>query len=316
MDDVEAGAASPRAPAGPRRRPRISVVVPHYHDLRALDLCLAALEGQTFPREDFEIVVADNTSPEGEAAVRAVVAGRARLTRVEERGAGPTRNGALALARGEIIAFTDCDCVPEPDWLSAGVEALRHWDLVGGRVKVLVDDPHRMTPAEAFECVFGFPNETYVKRKGFSVTANLFCARAVFERVGGFISAGVAEDNDWCYRARDAGFRIGYAPAAVVGHPARKTWADLLKKWRRANTELFGLTMLEKGGRAMWLIKSLAQPLMAVIQTPRVLLSPNVQGPSSRLKALWVLYRLRLWRFGDSLRLYRRPPFRVPAPGR
>jgi GT2 family glycosyltransferase len=314
MDDAEAGAAA-RAARTPQT-PRVSVVVPHYHDLRALDLCLSALERQTFPREDFEIVVADNASPEGEAAVRAIVAGRARLTRVEERGAGPTRNGAVALARGEIVAFTDCDCVPEPDWLREGVSALRQWDLVGGRVKVLVDDPRRMSPAEAFESVFAFPNETYVRRKGFSVTANLFCARAVFDQVGGFISAGVAEDNDWCYRAREAGFRIGYAPAAVVGHPARKTWADLLKKWRRANTELFGLTMLEKGGRAMWLLKSLAQPAMAVIQTPKVLFSPDVQGPASRLKALWVLYRLRFWRFGDSLRLCGRPTPRVPASGR
>ncbi len=51
---------------------------------------------------------------------------------------------------------------------------------------VLAPDPARPTPAEAFELVFAFDNESYVRKKGFTVSANLFCTRAVFDRVGGF----------------------------------------------------------------------------------------------------------------------------------
>ncbi|MET3528133.1 glycosyltransferase family 2 protein [Phenylobacterium koreense] len=282
--------------------PEVSVVVPHFHDLESLAQCIAALERQSLRAETFEIVVADNASPEGEAAVAALLGGRARLVTVAERGAGPARNGGVAQARGRILAFTDCDCRPEPEWLEKGLEALRGFDFVGGRMKVLVDDPQKMTPAEAFEAEFAFNNEAYVKQKGFTVTANLFCPREVFDRVGGF-RVGVSEDFDWSHRALGQGFRLGYAEMAVVGHPARRSWPDLQKKWRRLNAETYAIYAAERGGKLRWLLRSLALPGSALAHTPRILTSRKLHHPRDRLLALAVLYRLRLWRFWDALRL-------------
>jgi glycosyltransferase involved in cell wall biosynthesis len=105
---------------------KVSVIMPHYEDLDGLRKCLAALDAQTYPRHDFEIVVGDNGSPSGPDNVANVIAGRARLVTIGERGAGPARNGAVAASSGEILAFTDSDCVPEPQWLSAGLAALVH----------------------------------------------------------------------------------------------------------------------------------------------------------------------------------------------
>ena len=285
----------------------VSVVVPHYRDLASLDLCLAALERQTFPREGFEIVVADNASPEGREAVETVIAGRARLTIVPEKGAGPARNGGVAVSRGEILAFTDCDCQPEPQWLAEAVRALDDADFVGGGMKVLVDDPGRMTPSEAFEVVFAFQNETYVKRKGFTVTANLACPRRGFDQVGGF-RVGVSEDYDWSQRATAAGFRIGYAGRAMVGHPARRTWPDLLAKWRRLNVETYAVFAARPMGRLWWFVRSLALPFSALAHTPRVLFTPKLTSFAQRRRGLAALYRLRLWRGLDCLRLSLRPP--------
>ncbi|MDB5423136.1 MAG: hypothetical protein JWQ29_552 [Phenylobacterium sp.] len=283
-------------------RPKISVIVPHFQDLDGLDRCLDALGRQTCPTRDFEIVVADNNSPAGEAAVAARIAGRARLVVVTEKGAGPARNGGVAASRGETLAFTDSDCVPEPGWLADGAAALAGFDLVGGRMRVLVDDEAHMTGPEAFEAVFAFDNETYVKRKGFTVTANLFCAHKVFDAVGGF-RVGVSEDLEWGQRARAAGYRIGYAPGAVVGHPARRTWPDLQRKWQRLSAETFGLVVSAPGGRTRWLLRSFGLPLSAVAHTPKVLTSPALHTLRDRGRALAVLYRLRLWRFADALRL-------------
>jgi GT2 family glycosyltransferase len=283
-------------------KPRVSVVVPHYHDLTSLDRCLKALIAQTFPADRFEIVVADNASPGGEAEVARTIAGRARLVVVGERGAGPARNGGVQVASGQILAFTDCDCVPEPEWLAEGLKALEACDFVGGRMTVLVDDPIRLSQAEAFETEFAFDNEAYVTRKGFTVTANLFCSRALFDAVGGF-RVGVSEDTEWCERARVAGYRIGYAPAAVVGHPARRTWDELLAKWRRLNVESFNLFAHRPGGRLRWLVKSCALPLSALAHTPRVLTSRKLVSLDQRLAALAALYRLRFWRCGESVRL-------------
>lgn len=282
--------------------PKVSIIVPHYRDLDSLDLCLRGLTAQTFPMADAEIIVADNASPQGEAEVARVIAGRARLVTVNERGAGPARNGGVAVARGEVLAFTDCDCQPEPQWLEAGLAALETHDFVGGGMKVLVQDPNDMTPAEAFETEFAFNNADYVTRKGFTVTANLFCRREVFDRVGGF-RVGVSEDYDWCERARQAGYRIGYAPDAMVGHPARRVWGDLISKWRRLNAETYTLFKDRRGGRLTWLVKNLVMPFSALAHTPRVLVSRKLRTPRQRMLALGALYRLRFWRCLDSLQL-------------
>lgn len=282
--------------------PKVSIVIPHYRDLAGLSLCLEAIGRQTYPSQDFEVVVADNASPEGPEAIAGAIAGRARLAVVNERGAGPARNGGVAAATGAILAFTDSDCRPEPEWLANGVAALSRHDFVGGAMRVLVDDEHRMTPAEAFESVFAFDNEDYVLRKGFTVTANLFCPRKLFDEVGGF-RVGVSEDLDWSHRAGAAGYRIGYAGDAVVGHPARKTWPELQTKWRRLNAETFGIVAGGEHGRLRWLLKSLALPVSALVHTRRVLTSRKLRGPEQRLAALAMLYRLRLWRTADGLRL-------------
>jgi len=84
----------------PANAPKVSVVVPHYHDLGGLALCLAALGNQTYPKDRLEVVIADNASPEGEAAVAAVIAGRAKLVVIRDKGAGPARNGGVAASSG------------------------------------------------------------------------------------------------------------------------------------------------------------------------------------------------------------------------
>lgn len=284
--------------------PRVSVIIPHYRDLGGLDLCLKALAQQTYPSDDFEIIVSDNNSPEGEAAVAEVIAGRARLTVVREKGAGPARNGGVALARGEILAFTDSDCVPEAEWLAEGLAALPAYDFIGGRVTVLVDDPAQMSGAEAFERVFAFDFKTYITKKGFTGAGNLFCSRAIFDQVGGF-RVGVSEDVEWSQRARGKGLRLGYAPRAIVGHPARRNWDELWGKWRRVNAETYGLYRERPAGNLKWLARSLALPLSAVLHTPRVFASDQLNTGGQRMAAVATLFKLRFWRLSDALRLLR-----------
>lgn len=281
--------------------PQISVIVPHYNDLERLDACLVALLAQT-GGHDFEIVVSDNMSPCSEGAVKAVIADRARLVLAPEKGAGPARNAGVAAARGETLAFTDCDCIPEPGWLSAGLAALERHDFVGGRMTVLVADPRHMSGAEGFERVFAFDNRSYVEKKGFTVTANLFCSKALFENVGGFRN-DVSEDLEWCQRAGSMGFRIGYAPQAVVGHPARANWQELRHKWRRINAETYGLYADKPMGRVKWLVRSLALPASALTHVPAIVSSKAVTGLPNKVRATGTLVRIRMWRLVDSFAL-------------
>ena len=282
--------------------PRISVIIPHYQDLAGLELCLARLDAQTLPRSEFEIVVADNASPAGLEAVEKVVRGRARVVVCGEKGAGPNRNAGVAASAGEILAFIDSDCQAEPEWLEKGVAGLERFDVVGGHVKVLVDDPDRKSAAEAFEAVFAFDFETYINKKGFTGAGNMLCRRSTFDAVGGF-SNGVSEDVEWSRRAVAAGYRLGYVPDAIVGHPARRTWGELEAKWRRVNVETFLLHRKSGKGLVSWLARCAALPASAVVHTPKVLAARQLSSLRERVLALGVLYRIRLWRLAHGVTL-------------
>lgn len=282
--------------------PRVSVIIPHYRDLRGLRRCLEALARQTIPPDDFEVIVADNNSPEGPEKIREVACGRATVIVVKEKGAGPARNGGVAVARGHVLAFIDSDCVAEPEWLAEGLAALPSYDFIGGRVTVLLEEPELVTGAEAFERVFAFDFRTYITRKGFTGAGNLFCTADVFRRVGGFRS-GVSEDVEWSLRATAMGLRLGYAPKAIVGHPARRNWSELRGKWQRVSAETYGLYRQRSHGKAKFLLRSLAVPFSAFVHVPKVLFSDQLTGPQQRMSALGMLFKIRFWRLGHALAL-------------
>lgn len=283
--------------------PKITVVVPHFNDLYSLDLCLQALMRQTIEQSCYEIIVADNMSPMGADAVMSIIAGRAQLVTAFEKGAGPARNTGANMAKGEILAFTDADCIPDVNWLAEGVKALEDYDLVGGSMRVSVDRSGTLNGAQCFELVFAFNNRDYVERKGFTVTANLFCKKVTFNEVGPFRTE-VSEDFEWCQRARGLGFRLGYAAQALVTHPARQDWPALVFKWKRIEAETFALALSRgRKARLFWLLRSWALPLSILVHVPRVLSNPHLTKSSERTSAIVTLVRLRLWRFYEAHRL-------------
>jgi glycosyltransferase involved in cell wall biosynthesis len=191
---------------------------PHFNDYNNLDACLGLLQAQSFLGDRTEIIVADNGSSRGLDAVRRIVGRAAGSSR--SLSAAPGRPATRGRAtRGEAIAFIDSDCRPDKRWLEEGLAELCLADFTGGRIDVLVDDPRRMTADEAFESVFAFQNERYVKKLNFTVTASIFLWRSAFDAVGGFVN-GVPEDKEWCLRAWRQGYRVRFAPE-VDRRPSR-----------------------------------------------------------------------------------------------
>ncbi len=282
-----------------------SVVMPHFNDLKGLEACLSRLDRQTVDRGRFEIIVVDNASSVGIDAVRHVVGDRARLVSELRQGAAHARNAGVAVARGRTLAFIDSDCLPEPDWLEQGMRALAREPVVGGRVQVTVSDPSRPTAVEAFEVVFAFHNETYIRRKGFSVTANLFVRAEVFAKVGGFID-GVSEDSEWCFRAASLGFPVRYSDEARVGHPARVDWDQLTRKWRRLVRESYQLNRDRPAGRLRWSLRNVAVLVSPIGHAPKLLLDRRLRW-RDRVAALGVLFRIRAFRFVEGVRVMGRP---------
>jgi GT2 family glycosyltransferase len=284
----------------------VSVIVPHLDDYDNLRACLALLEQQSFPSDRTEIIVADNGSSRGLDAVRRIVGTRGRVVEVAERGAAPARNAGVRASRGEAIAFLDSDCRPDPRWLEEGLAELRLADFAGGRVDVLVQDPQRLTAAEAFESVFAFQNERYVKDLNFTVTASMFVWRSVFDAVGGFQN-GVPEDFDWCRRARLKGYRIRFASRSIVGHPARRTMPQLRRKWRRLTLELCEGARREGKGPILVLSRQWMVLLSIAPHALAILGSKRLSGMRSRILAIGALAQIRAYRFMVAHRAVLRP---------
>ena len=284
------------AGGGPAKIGLASVIVPHLDDYENLDACLRLLQDQSFPKDRTEVVVADNGSSRGIDAVRRIVGSRGRVIEVAERGAGPARNAGVRASRGEAIAFIDSDCRPDQRWLEEGLAELRLADFAGGRVDVLVQDPERMTAAEAFESVFAFQNERYVRDLNVTVTASMFVWRSVFDAVGGFEN-GVPEDLDWCRRARLKGYRIRFASKSVVGHPARRTMPELRRKWRRLTLEWCEAARRDGKGPIFVLLRQWTVLLSIGPHALVAMASKRLSGMRNRIIAIGALAQIRAYRF-------------------
>jgi cellulose synthase/poly-beta-1,6-N-acetylglucosamine synthase-like glycosyltransferase len=150
-------------------------------------------------------------------------------------GSYAARNRALTVARGEIFAFTDSDCIPDQRWLEEGVSGLqsRNAGLIAGRVEVFAARPDRPNPIEAYDIMHAFRQERYVEL-GFAPTVNLFARRDVLDRVGPFdarLKSG--GDREWTSRAVAAGCSLAYHDEALVMHPARRSLSELNQRLAR-----------------------------------------------------------------------------------
>jgi GT2 family glycosyltransferase len=173
-----------------------------------------------------------------------------RIVFEPEGGSYAARNAAVRVARGEVLAFTDSDCLPDSQWLERGVAALTKEDRVGlvaGRIDVVPLVADRPNLWEAYEMLFAFQQSVFARR-GFGATANLFTRSEVFSKVGQFRSDFLSSgDVEWGQRVARAGFKIVMCPDTVVRHPARRTWLQIVKKLKRSYQGYY-----DRGDRYSW----------------------------------------------------------------
>lgn len=283
--------------------PFFSVIVPVYIHWHLVPDLLHCLERQTLPADRFEVILVDNGSPQFEPPD--YLPANARILRCDTPGSYAARNLGASQARGDWLVFTDADCRPAADWLTALDAARERADdgtLIAGAVEVVAQSG-RPGAAEIYDVVKGIPQQRYVAR-GYAATANLAVPMAVFRELGGFdgrrFSGG---DADLCRRAVAAGHMLVYAEAMRVDHPARTTWQEIATKARRIKGG-----QLKAGTRArrlQWFARTLVPPVRGAWEFLRSRRHPL----SHRLVAVAVLLRLWLLELGEALLLLagRRP---------
>lgn len=270
-----------------------AVIIPHYNDTVRLRRCLSGLVSG--PMDGADIVVVDNGSTDPMDALIAEFP-QMRFVTETRKGAANARNRGVAETDAPHLFFLDADCVPAADWLAAAMRNRDLGDIVGGAITVFDETPPPRSGAQAFETVFAFNYRDYILNKGFSVTANLLTRRDVFLATGPFID-GVSEDEEWCRRARDRGFRIALAEDLRVSHPTRSDWPALRRKWRRLTDEMFRLHMT-RSSRVRWALRAVAVAASGVAHLPRVVADARLNGTGERLRGCITLVRLRLLRAG------------------
>jgi glycosyltransferase involved in cell wall biosynthesis len=217
------------------QEPFVSVIIPTYNDWDRLALCLGALEKQTYPKERFEVIVVNN-HPDDSIPASFTIPDGFRVLTEKKSGSYAARNAGLLQSKGDILGFTDSDCIPSLNWIKSAVDYFntnKKCSRIAGKVEFYFKH-EKPNDVELLEALFSFNQNYYVTKHGMGATANMFSYKNVFDAIGGFnaemMSGG---DLEWGKRAKAAGYNIDYVTTVIVKHPARSTYKELKSKARR-----------------------------------------------------------------------------------
>ena len=206
------------------QRPFFSVIIPTYSRPAELPGCLEALARQQFPGDAFEVIVVDDGSSSPPEATVQEFQNRLAVSLVIGSHGGPAaaRNLGAQRAAGRFFAFTDDDCRPAPEWLPALAARFASLPdhLIGGRtINALAQNPYAATSQLILDIVYRHFNGTGPGKAQFLACNNLALAADRFGAIGGFDSSfTTSEDRELCDRWLNNGYRITYAPEAIVFH--------------------------------------------------------------------------------------------------
>ena len=224
--------------------PKVSVVIPIYNGETDLPDLIDCLCHQSYPQELVEYLLVDNASCDRtaqiiKAAVRDATSQGITIRYVSEdkiQSSYAARNTGIRFSSGEILCFTDVDCRPHGDWVSALIKPFADPEvvLVGGAIIALPGTTLMEKYAE---------QQNLLSHKGlmsnpfhpYAQTANLAIRRKALETVGLFrpyLTTG--GDADMCWRIQQQNsWQLHCAEEAIVRHRHRKTLKGLLSQWRR-----------------------------------------------------------------------------------
>jgi GT2 family glycosyltransferase len=224
-------------------KPLFSVVVPTFRRPQALAALLRGIAANRFPQGQMEVIVVDDSGCGDLEAVLAPFRPCYPLIalRTPHLGPAPARQAGIDLAQGEYLAFTDDDCIPDPDWLSelqAGLKANPECAIGGSVVNGL---PENLC-SSASQIVFDYVMQQYALTEvDYIGTGNVAYPASAFQAIGGLdrnwrIWGG--EDRDLCRRWRASGRRFILHPAAKIRHyhplTLRRFWSQHFRYGRGA----------------------------------------------------------------------------------
>lgn len=211
---------------------RYSVVVPIYNSRQTIALCLDALAHQSMPREYYEILVVDDGSTEPIPPALEHNP-EIRLIRIPHGGPAAARNAGVQAASGEIVAFTDSDCVPSLDWLEKIVKPFRSKHVVGVKGTYRTQQKELVARFVQLEYQYKYVRMGRLPKIDFIDTYSAAYRRDIFVQNGGFdttFTVPSVEDQEFSFRLAQKGYLLEFRPGAAVYHRHDR---HLLEYWKR-----------------------------------------------------------------------------------
>ncbi len=197
----------------------ISVVVPAYNAAGSLGACLRALNQQTIPRNQYQVIVVDDGSTDDTATL--AKANGAVVVSQPNQGPAVARNRGVQEAQGELVLFTDSDCEPMPDWIQQLCAPFASPEVAGAKGAYRTRQHELMARFVQLEYEDKYDRLAQQPRIDFVDTYSAAYRREVFVENGGFepaFSTASVEDQELSFRLSQKGYQLVFAPAAQVYH--------------------------------------------------------------------------------------------------
>ncbi|MBL7056157.1 glycosyltransferase [Candidatus Woesearchaeota archaeon] len=213
-----------------KKNPKISIIVPVLNSEKTIEQCIISLLNQHYPKNKYEIIIVDNGSEDRTLDIIKKFEKKIIILNQPKRGSYKARNKGLKHAKGEIIAFTDSDCIPNRKWIFHIINAFENKNLkvVGGDIKAL----------DTSSVLLRYCNEyshlqkplLYSNLPSFA-TANMAVNKKSLKQTIAFNeSLERGADTEFCSRIIKNSGEACYEPKALVRHVYSNSLVELLKK--------------------------------------------------------------------------------------
>lgn len=215
---------------------KVSVIIPTYNGAKRVEKCLSALYKQEYPGV-LQIIVVDDGSSDNTLDILNKYPD-IKVISQENQGPAAARNNGASQSEGEIILFTDDDCIPEPNWISEMLKAFENPEIMGvkGAYKTIQQSPVARFVQYEYEEKYRYMDK--YKYIDFIDTYSAAYRKNVFQEFGGFntdFPVACAEDVELSFRIANAGHKLVFNPNAIVTHSHPDTfWWYLQKKYKFA----------------------------------------------------------------------------------